>query len=211
MPNYVTNRIQIVGSDEDVKKVVEFVKSDYGVFDFDKIVPMPEIFKEYDTTNHKNGEQLWVGEPVGHEKGAPIVTEELIEEYKRATAEQLRDYGVVGWYDWRCKYWGTKWNACDPADCGDGVFVFDTAWNAPLPVLKALSKLFPGVKIAFAFADEDCSYNTGEGTIKNGGMDAYFPEGNSEDGWRLYFELHPGSEDDFHRDENGQWVYNEED
>lgn len=210
MPNYVANKIVLVGSDEDITKVVEFVKGDNGVFDFNRIVPMPETFRKYDTTNHPNGKQLVVGEPIGYEKGAPIVTEELIEEYKRATREQWEKYGVVGWYDWSRRYWGTKWNSCDAMYCGAGVFYFDTAWSAPIPVLVALSELFTDVEIQFAFADEDCSYNTGEGTINNGEIEAYYPEGGSDDGWRLYFEMHPGSEDDFHKDENGQWVYNEE-
>lgn len=210
MPNYVANRIQIIGSDEMVQKVVEFVKSDYRVFDFEKIVPMPETFKKYDTTNHKNGEQLRVGEHIGYDESSPIVTEELIEEYKRATREQYEQYGVVGWYDWHCKYWGTKWNACEPAYCGDGLFVFDTAWSAPLPVLRALSEIFPEVEIAFAFADEDSSYNTGEGTISKGEIEGNFPDGNSEDGWRLYFELHEWARDEYHKDENGQWVCNED-
>lgn len=210
MPNYVANRVVLVGSDENIKKVVEFVKSDYGVFDFNKIVPMPETFRKYDTTNYPNGKQLKVGQRVSWKEDSPIVTEELIEEYKQATREQAEKYGVVGWYDWSVKYWGTKWNACDALVTEGGVFFFDTAWSAPIPVLTALSKLFPEVEIQFAFADEDCSFNTGEGTILNGDVEAYYPEGNSDDGWRLYFELHPGSENDFHKDENGQWVYNED-
>lgn len=208
MPNYVANRVAIVGSDEAVKKVIAFVKSDERVFDFDKIVPIPETFKKYDTTNHDNARHMRVGEPL--DWNGPIVTEEMIEEYKQATKEQMEEYGVVGWYDWRCKYWGTKWNACDASATDDGIFFFDTAWNAPIPVLIALSKLFPEVEVQFTFADEDCSYNTGEGTINNGEIEAYYPEGGSEDGWQLYFETHPGEEDDFHKDENGNWVYNEE-
>lgn len=211
MPNYVANRVVLVGSDENIKKVVELVKGDEGVFDFNKIVPMPETFIKYDTTNHPNGKQLVVGQRISWEKDSPVVTEELVEEYKQATREQEEKYGVVGWYDWRLRNWGTKWNACDARVTEDGVFFFDTAWNAPIRVLAALSKLFPEVKIQFAYADEDWSYNTGGGTIRNGDVEAFYPEGNSEDGWRLYFELHPGEEDDFHRDENGQWVYNEED
>lgn len=210
MPNYVANRVVLVGSDETIKKVIAFVKSDESVFDFNKIVPMPETFLKYDTTNYPNGKQLQVGQRVSWEKDSPIVTEELIEEYKQATREQEEKYGVVGWYDWSINYWGTKWNACDALMTEGGVFLFDTAWSAPIPVLTALSKLFPDVEIQFTFADEDCSFNTGEGTIQNGDVEAYYPEGNSEEGWQLYFELHPGAEDDFHKDENGQWVYNED-
>lgn len=209
MPNYVTNRVVLIGSDENIKKVVEFVKGENGAFDFDKIVPKPESINKYDTTNYPNGEHLKVGQPIGFEKGAPIVTEELIEEYKQATREQQEKYGVVGWYDWSCKYWGTKWNAVSPELYAPGFFTFDTAWSAPIPVLIALSKLFPEVEIDFVYADEDSGCNTGEGTIQNGDINAYYPADNSEDAWKLYFETHEWAQDEMHKNEDGDWVWND--
>lgn len=208
MPNYVTNKIVLIGSDENIKKVIAFVKSDESVFDFDKIVPMPETFKKYDTTNHDNARQMRVGEPLGW--GGPIVTEEMIEEYKQATKEQMEEYGVVGWYDWSCKYWGTKWNAVSPELHDPNSFTFDTAWSAPIPVLIALSKLFPEVKIDFEYADEDCGCNTGEGTIQKGAIKAsYYPDNNSDDAYRLYFKTHEWARDEMHKDEDGNWVWND--
>lgn len=209
MPNWVANRVVIVGSDDAIKRVVEFVKGDESVFDFNKIVPMPETYEKYDTTNHPDGKGLTVGKTIGI-FDETVVTEELIEEYKQATAEQMEKYGVVGWYDWHRKFWGTKWNACDAFYDGNSGFLFDTAWSAPIAALKALSRRFPDVEIEFAYADEDCSYNTGEGSIKDGRVDANYYGGNSHDGWRLYFDLHPGMEDEMHRDETGQWVWNDD-
>lgn len=209
MPNYVANIVTIVGSDEQVRKVVESIKSEESVFDFDKIVPMPETFKQYDTTNHANGEQLHLGGQVGFEDPR-IVTEELIEEFKRATKEQAEKYGVVGWYDWRHKFWGTKWNACDAQYWGDGRFTFDTAWSAPIPVLIALSKKFPEVKIHVIFADEDYGYNTGKGTIEAGMAEMCYPEGGSDEGMQLYFETHEGDEGNFRKNDDGKWEYIEE-
>lgn len=209
MPNYVANIVTIVGSDEQIQKVVESIKSEYGVFDFNKIVPMPETFEKYDTTNHANGVQLRIGSPVGFEDDR-IVTEELIEEFKRATKEQAEKYGVVGWYDWRHKFWGTKWNARDAQYEGDGRFIFDTAWSAPIPVLVALSRRFPDVTIHVAYADEDYGYNTGKGTIKAGMKDIFCPEGGSDEAMQIYFETHEGDEEYIHKGPDGKWTCEEE-
>lgn len=41
MPNWVQNEIYLRGNKEDIKKVLELVKSDDSEFDFNKLVPMP--------------------------------------------------------------------------------------------------------------------------------------------------------------------------
>ena len=50
-----------------------------------------------------------------------------------------------GWYEWRIKHWGTKWDAVHivPSMAGDDVLrlQFDTAWSPPLPVYDALLDL----------------------------------------------------------------------
>ena len=42
MPNWVQNEIVLCGEEEDIKKVLELVKSDDSEFDFNKLVPMPK-------------------------------------------------------------------------------------------------------------------------------------------------------------------------
>ena len=41
MPNWVQNDIYLSGEENDIKRVLEFVKSDDSEFDFNKLVPMP--------------------------------------------------------------------------------------------------------------------------------------------------------------------------
>lgn len=207
MPNWVKNVVTLKGDAETVKKVVEFVKGEKSVFDFDKIIPQPESIKKYDTANHPYGEKLTVGKPFDHfEKDSPIVTEELIEEYKKASEEQLRDYGCIGWYDWRRKYWGTKWNCCDAEFNGTDTFYFDTAWSTPYEVLVALSIQFPDITIELTYADEDAGYNVGEGTIENGVDSVYEPIGGSDSAMDIYFRVW-GGEDEWQKNEDGEWEY----
>lgn len=43
MPNYVVNKIKITGTQEEVTKLLNFIKSDDGFcIDFNKITPMPK-------------------------------------------------------------------------------------------------------------------------------------------------------------------------
>lgn len=212
MPNYVSMNLALIGNEESVKKAVEFVKGENSAFDFNKIVPRPETFDKYDTTNHPFGEGLVLGElkdrwrPESEDN--PIVTPKLIAEYQNASKEQAEKYGVVGWYDWDVKYWGTKWNACDVVFDGiteDGARYFlTTAWSAPLPVLKRLSELFPDLVIDFEYADEDMGYNTGQGNFTNGEMYADFPDGGSDEAMALYFKTNGGA-DLFVRTKDGEW------
>lgn len=50
-------------------------------------------------------------------------------------------YGVGTWYEWAPKNWGTKWNAYQTSVEGNSV-VFDTAWDAPKPVIRELMEKF---------------------------------------------------------------------
>ena len=211
MPNHVTTILRIEGNDELIGAVKSQLRGEKSLFDFNKVVPMPETYQKYDTTNHPNGDRLEVGKPFGWVDGAPIVTEEMVEEYKKATREQEMLYGVVGWYQWALRFWGTKWNCYEVEDLGDAI-KFQTAWSFPRPVIVALSKKFPAVVFSYEYADEDAGYNTGEGSIQNGEfLEEFCPEGDSEAAWNLYFLTHEGMEEYYVRQEDGSYRYREDD
>ena len=57
------------------------------------------------------------------------------------------DTGVPSWYDWNCKHWGTKWNACNQReatftkhDNGQATLdlYFETAWGPPSGIMDKL-------------------------------------------------------------------------
>ena len=86
---------------------------------------------------------------------------EEMEELKKlgdVLIENMRLYGAPTWYEWCVNNWGTKWNACDTevADTGNSLqFEFTTAWAAPIPIFKELSKQFPDEDIDVEFRNED--------------------------------------------------------
>lgn len=67
-----------------------------------------------------------------------------IEKFKKLGQDALTNYnlyGVLTWYDWCPKNWGTKWNAYE-VTVEDNTITFDTAWNDPAPIIKLLLEKF---------------------------------------------------------------------
>lgn len=89
----------------------------------------------------------------------------------KVAVSNLINYGSTTWYGWSIRNWGTKWNACDAvrSDDNDHEFQFKTAWSAPHPVIEALAKRYPDVKIVHEWADEDIGQNCGKCVYENGG------------------------------------------
>ena len=161
MPNWTTNFVRISGDKKLLDKVLKELPmhdEEHGTYALTSIVPMPETYLKYDTTNYPDGKNLQIGKPASWSKNAPIVTEELIEEYKQATKEQREKYGTVGWYDWNCKYLGCKWDAEFSLNHSQGDLitdVFDTPWRSPDKAFIALSKKYPELRISMFSHYED--------------------------------------------------------
>ena len=83
----------------------------------------------------------------------------------RMALENIEKYGVKDWYDWSNRYWGTKWDACNPQIIDDSLddnewdeyfihFSFDTAWCPPYEYLQALTKMFPLIRVTCSVEEE---------------------------------------------------------
>lgn len=186
MPNWTFNTITINGSKEDINKMLnDAVKNGEEKLTFSSWFPIPETFRKYDTTNHPNGRGLTLGEKVSHwEENSPIVTEELLAEYRRATNEQRDLYGVVGWYDYNCKFFGCKWD-CEVEVCernSDSLWLSsETPWSDPDKFLLRLSERYPTLSIHnhASFEEgywEDNSYYNGRETEEDSGEERWDDE-----------------------------------
>lgn len=176
MPNWITNIFEATGSPGDIKRLMAKVKTKKGKrderlpFDFNEVVRMPrELSNIRDgacTINGVRCEQWYEMGPSGAPE--PIVGAEL-ERLMKKTG------GFKSWYDWSCRNWGTKWNACHPDDAElqkNGkhhtvVYRFDSAWSPPEPVYRELSKMFPKVDFSLYWQDEGDNEDHNE-TFKNG-------------------------------------------
>lgn len=90
---------------------------------------------------------------------------------------QPKDIGD-GWYDWNIGNWGTKWNSYGYYTLPDyNTTTFDTAWNAPHPIIQKLSEMYPDLTIEHWWADEDIGYNCGKNVYSGGErVEEYFPD-----------------------------------
>lgn len=208
MPNHIANVITINGSDEKVQKFLEAVKSDDSPFDFNKIIPRPEELDIESSSVGESGMDFLLGD----KKALDRYNAERREEAIRLGAKYLVNkalYGAKNWYDWSRWHWGTKWNAYDVEVEGNQVR-FSTAWNAPQPIYEKIAEMFPDYCIEVVYADEDYGCNTGRFEIEDGECSHYSPDNRSDEAMALYFETHPGAEEEMHQDENGEWVWNED-
>jgi hypothetical protein len=201
MPNHVTNRLTIIGTEEQVKQVREAIKGeeDEQFIDFNKVAPIPNELKgtrspvhiiskeEYDEQERRireneltDNEKKW-----GLSRG---LTQELIDEYKSK-------FGHADWYGWQIQNWGTKWNAYDQFSIDENEIEFNTAWSTPVNLLIALSEMFPEVTFEVRYADEDFGYNVGEYTLYGGELvQENVPNGGSDEAYELAIEIQYGGD-----------------
>lgn len=204
MPNHITNRLTIIGTEEQVKQVREAIKGEREdqFIDFNKIAPIPKELegtqsplriisqKEYDEQERRirendltDNEKNW-----GLSRG---LTQKLADEYREK-------FGHADWYGWQIENWGTKWNAYDQCSIDENVIEFQTAWSTPHSLLVNLSELFPEVTFEVRFADEDFGYNVGEFTLFGGEeIDCNIPDGGSDEAFEMAMDIQYGTPEDY--------------
>lgn len=173
MPNHVENKLTI--QSENLSEILGFIKSDERLIDFEKILPMPL------SLHHEPSEDVveyakYVFDPVASARSKWYF--DLLSERGQALkyfSEQkwvqfvkclnnLKETGYASWYDWSVEKWGTKWNAYGfpkSLDTSLGFVCFQTAWSAPIPVISALSSIYPNARFSLEYADEDLGRNLG--------------------------------------------------
>ncbi len=80
-----------------------------------------------------------------------------------------KKYGVLNWYEWRIKNWGTKWNACDTEiDRENNSIHFWTAWSFAETIFEKLAAKEKKMHFSVEFADELIGENAGFGSNEKG-------------------------------------------
>lgn len=196
MPNHITNRLTIIGTEEQIAQVREAIKGEEEdqFIDFNKIAPIPTELQgtvspmriitqaEYDEQERRiaNNELSDMEKQWGLSRG---LTQELANEYKEK-------FGHCDWYGWQTSNWGTKWNAYSQHENGEDCIEFDTAWSNPYSILVKLSQMFPEVTFEVEYADEDFGYNVGRYTLVNGVQtESNIPEGGSQEAIEMAMDI----------------------
>jgi hypothetical protein len=196
MPNHITNRLSIIGTEQQVAQVRAEIKGEEEdrFIDFNKIAPIPKELEgtvspmriisqeEYDIQERK----IANNELTENEKSWGIsrsLTQALVDEYRAK-------FGHCDWYGWQTANWGTKWNAYDQYSNDDAVIEFNTAWSTPYNLLVNLSKKYPQVTFEVEYADEDFGYNVGKFVLLNGEViDENIPDGGSQEAIEMAMDI----------------------
>lgn len=230
MPNHVTNRVTLFGKRSTIIVLLAAIanEEEQMVIDFEKIKKMPEVLHEIQSP-------VQIVTPAELKKQLADIEERRAKNpddvrgfqhgiTKRMEAEYIKKYGTTNWYDWHCLHWGTKWNAYnqdminntfmaiedpesnDESDV-EAQFIFDTAWATPFNVLKTLSEQYPDIEIKVEYADEDCGYNCGIYTLKDGEIiGQHEPEGGTKQAMDIYFSLHEDDKENYDL-VDGEYIY----
>ncbi|PQO47409.1 hypothetical protein C5Y93_05025 [Blastopirellula marina] len=133
MPNHTANTLEIIGDQKIIDKCV-------------KAIQTPKALAKKERLRHIDFRQIVPMPPV-------IFVGDLSSNDKEANPNR-------NWYDWNIQNWGTKWNAYGTEDQGDNCLYFETAWSSPVPVLEALSWLFPELRFEMRSTDEGGYFDT---------------------------------------------------
>ncbi len=162
MPNWTSNSIYAEGSPEQISEFLEKIRGENGILDFNSIIPMPKLLRHTASGGReidgKKVSEWYVIEHADYENKKP-------DKARLFTAEEeaeLQQLGARSWYDWSINNWGTKWNACRAEIEDEGAvkygyirITFETAWDAPEPILKKLADMFPLLSLRCEWRHED--------------------------------------------------------
>ena len=128
MPNHTQNTLELTGNPQ---TVMAFVDQMGKHMDFEKVIPPPaNMFRE---------------------------------NLRRQDVERCAREGIPTWQDWQRKHWGTKWNAYQTEDVvvqkwsvnfTTATYRFQTAWDAPRPVIAAIIKQNPDIEVTGGYVLE---------------------------------------------------------
>ncbi|GHS80270.1 hypothetical protein PAGU2196_11040 [Pseudomonas sp. PAGU 2196] len=178
MPNHITNKVSapahvltsLINGDGriDFGKLIKFE----GEFTWDFICGAAETAAEAAINLPLSNNPMLAGMQ-RHSRETSSVTK-LSDESFEQFVQMLRNHRKTGYMhcmDFARHAWGTKWNAYSQKIDVEGCSLsFDTAWNAPVPVFKALSALHPTEEITVVFAAEDLGSNCGTLKLKGGAL-----------------------------------------
>lgn len=186
MANFVANVLHMEG----IADLPIYSEGENGkrTLDFNKIIPMPDSLNiEAGSQENEALDALMEAIKSYRATRTPIIgrsnepfgmepdPKKLAELGLRYAGNVIR-HGMSTWYDWRRRFWGTKWNAMNFKTEDADTVRFDTAWTPPLPVIEKLAEMFPGKEIELTWADEGIGSNTGHLVIGENGEEVEFVE-----------------------------------
>lgn len=166
MPNHYATEVTIKGSQTDIEgfltkhivKEKDPTQLEAEFFDFNTVVPMPEIIKGTESDSNVEAAIQFI-----NTGDAPTIMKQWFDNPEtmakaRQSIKAQEETGYSNWYEWSRPNWGTKWNSYNfrrlRGSAKRACFTFDTAWAPPIPVLAKLVKDYPSLTFSFRGRDE---------------------------------------------------------
>lgn len=189
MSNTISNILTIIGTEEQVAQVRNYIKGSNGEsISFQSIVPMPKELK---------------GERMVEIKDVP---------------EGMKPISVPDWLYWRMQYWGCKWDAepiRDDAVDAPNRILFNTPGTTSGEAIVCLSLLFPEVTFNLIFSDATPAQYCGEYTFIGGELTEcvcydWFSHTDiggisADQKMEYYFRTHEFDREEWKKTEDGEW------
>lgn len=164
MPNWTTTTLRLTGERTVMQPVLDAIATEdpgVPVFDFDKILAVPEELKQTSSgVQIDPDQQVPVKYRTDHRTGKKTAHTISIEENER----RMQAYGANTWYLWAQDNWGVTQNASsvevaedisDDPDHPEVIVAFQTPWNAPKGIIAVLRER--GVEVIGGCIHEDGS------------------------------------------------------
>jgi len=156
MPSWCENRITInAESEEEMATFLAAVAGPDGPFDFNTICPIPVVLEHgaegrraFEVDGQRLTLERWLERR--NEEGHLLEIRPFTPDELQAFASQPH----ATLWDWILENWGCKWPAQDVVLDDDGetaTLQFDTPWDPPTGIIKALRERFPDVQISAFF------------------------------------------------------------
>ena len=175
MENKIINKLEIIGSDDEVKEVRETLHGEpdenYSerYIDFNKIIKMPEELNIESSCNGKLMQFLLFGEEDGigiisHEEAQDKFNE--LDDDEKNTGfnlacqyySNIQKFGHANKYSWIKKNWRTLNNAFDQVSISENQLSFMTISNGVPYMIEKLSLRFPAVQFKYNWVHGSSEY-----------------------------------------------------
>ena len=163
------NSLEIIGTDEQVNEVKNFLKGvpdqngDVMCFDFSQVIPVPEelgiqnsrqvrdyLFNPKESLKHLDPASREFLKSISSDDNVEILTGRLIpvlasEDVNENNPQYQKSDDMTDYTDWCYSNWDSKYNAFDQQIVGENLINFTTINDTAQLVIHKLSEIFPTV------------------------------------------------------------------
>ncbi len=174
MSDYIENRLQIIGTDEEVSEIRNYIKStdctgQIQDIDFNKILKMPDTIQF--TTSTLPLSYDFENATSEREKQQIIKkTNDINDRIYLNTKYNIFMYGCSDWTEWTYQNWGARYARSFNLTClsPENTIYYQTPTRTALYVIQELSRIFPNVILILSYRAEYSGADFGELKFQDG-------------------------------------------